>query len=184
LSLVLAGFMGTGKTTLGRMLAARLGCRFLDVDALIEASEGMSIPEIFRRRGEPYFRRREREIIAKLSRERHLVVAVGGGAMVDEVNLEHLRRIGPVVCLWARPEVIVKRLREDRSRPLLQGPNRLRRVHELLERRHEAYARADLHLDTSDLSPEEAVQRLLEMLPPESRRPPAGPADTLGGPAR
>lgn len=184
MNLVLAGFMGTGKSTLGRMLAARLGHRFVDVDDLIESAEGMSIAEIFRRHGEPYFRQREREAIARLVGAREVVVAVGGGALLDEVNLRNLRRIGTVVCLWARPEVILQRLRDDRSRPLLQGPDRLRRIRELLERRRPAYARADLHLDTSELSPEEALERLLALLREGSRRRPAGPAGNPGGPGR
>src|SRR5690606_27386423 len=105
-NIVLAGFMGAGKTTVGRLVAHRLGWPFVDADDEIVARAGMSIPEIFARYGEAHFRQIEREVCAELARREHTVIATGGGALVDETNLKTMLASGLVVCLRVSAEAV------------------------------------------------------------------------------
>jgi shikimate kinase len=168
--LILTGFMATGKSAVARAIARRLGWRLIDCDERIVARAGSSIPEIFRTHGEARFRTIERELIAEIAAERPrcphcgnplpAVVATGGGAILDAQNFAALSRCGIVVCLAARPEVIERRAGPlAASRPLLAaGSKALReRIAELIEARREAYARAAVTIDTSDISIEEAA---------------------------
>jgi shikimate kinase len=144
-SLVLVGFSCSGKTTLGRNMARRLRMRFVDSDRYIEEMTGRSIPEIFREDGEAAFRAVEREAIAQITGERRQVISTGGGAFVDPLNREALRNGNLVVHLQVRPETVVDRLRNSRSgrpRPLLESPDPLARVIQLMEERKEAYTAA------------------------------------------
>jgi shikimate kinase len=173
-SLVLTGFMATGKSAVARALARRLGWRQIDCDAEIVARAGKSIPEIFRTAGEAHFRVLEREVISALAddhcrcpqcgQRRPAVIATGGGAIVDLRNYAQLSRAGIVVCLTARPEVIVRRIGGSaKARPMLTegGKPVKQRIIELMEHRQAAYARAVLTIDTSDLTIEEVVERIL-----------------------
>ena len=164
MKIVLTGFMGTGKSVVGRRLAQRLALPFVDLDDAIEASADMRIPEIFASEGESGFRRKEREIIAGLANRDSCVVATGGGAVLDPENLRNLRNGATLVCLMAKPAVILHRLRDDAGRPLLQSPDRLTRICELLEQRASAYAQADLTIDTSATGVEEIVDRIIHHL--------------------
>jgi shikimate kinase len=166
MNIILTGFMGTGKTSVGKRLAKRLGWTFVDVDELIEARARMSIPRIFAERGEAVFRRLERRCIGRVIKQRNQVIATGGGAFVDPQSRARLRVSGPVMCLTARPAVILARLgRKLISRPMLAGgTNSLARIRALLAQRAKAYAQADLTIDTSDLSIEEVVERISEQL--------------------
>ena len=168
MNITLTGFMGTGKTAVGKRLAKRLGWRFIDVDQLIEANAKMPIARIFSERGEAVFRRLERRCIHRVLRGHHQVIATGGGAFVDPQNRARLRVSGPVICLTARPQSILARVgRRMETRPLLVGRvNPLSRIRTLLARRETVYAQADLTLDTSDLSIDEVVERLWERLGP------------------
>ncbi|MBI4598140.1 MAG: shikimate kinase [Candidatus Omnitrophica bacterium] len=168
MNITLTGFMGTGKTSVGKKLAKHLGWRFVDVDQLIESSANMSVPEIFEKRGEAVFRRMERRCISRAVRGRHQVIATGGGAFVDAETRAHLRVTGPVVCLTASPQVIVSRVgRKLSRRPMLSGhANPLARIKTLLAQRASAYAKADVAIDTSHLSAEETVQRICRELGP------------------
>jgi shikimate kinase len=162
MKVVLTGFMGTGKSVVGRRLAERLALPFVDLDDAIEAAASMAIPEIFASEGESGFRRRERELIAGLANRGSCVVATGGGALLDPENLRNLRTGGAMlVCLVAEPAVILQRLGGDVRRPLLQSPDRLARIRELLEQRAAAYAQADLSIDTSGADIEEIVDRIV-----------------------
>ena len=163
-TIVLAGFMGTGKSSVGRRLAARLGREFVDTDALIEQEAGTSITRIFADRGEAEFRVREKRAVAVAVGEDGRVVAVGGGAILDRENLAAMKAGGPVVCLTARPEIVLSRVAHDTGRPLLQGPQPLETIRGLMAERADAYARADVTIDTSDLTPDEVVERLLNAL--------------------
>jgi shikimate kinase len=161
--------MGTGKSVVGKRLARRLGWRFVDVDTLIEARARRSIARIIRERGEPVFRRLERRVISQVVRGHHQVIATGGGAVTDAGNRSRLRASGPLVCLRARPGVILQRVgrRAASARPLLAGPGSLLgRIRRLLARRAAAYAHADLMLDTSDRSVEEVVEQLWRQVSP------------------
>lgn len=151
-SIVLIGFMGSGKTVVGQEIARRLGRPFVDTDAMVEDAAGMRVAEIFARFGEARFRALERDAIASVSMSgtvRDAVVATGGGAMLDPENRRRLKAIGPIVWLDADVESIVARVGGDTSRPLLRGADVAARVRALLEERESAYATADHRVDTS-----------------------------------
>ena len=140
-NIVLTGFMGTGKSTVGRLVAERLGRRFVDTDALIESRHG-PIPRIFAEHGEAHFRQLERDVAAELAARSGLVVATGGRTMLDPVNEASLGTSGTVVCLAASVAQLVIRLRDEAEhRPLLQGDDPAGRVAALLAEREEAYGR-------------------------------------------
>jgi shikimate kinase len=163
--LVVTGFMGTGKSRVGRAAAERLGVRFVDSDREIVTHSGKSIAEIFALHGEPHFRALERTTIAALAADAEsAVIATGGGALADDDNFHALKRAGVIVCLAARPEVIAARLtRSGEARPKLMegGKLILERIVELLAERAAVYARADATLDTSDLTIDQAAERLV-----------------------
>ena len=163
-NIILTGFMGTGKSEVGKQLAALLGRKFIDTDKRIEQREGMSIAQLFALRGESYFREQEKQAIAHACREEGVIIATGGGAMVSEENAARLKASGMVICLTATPEVIVSRVQNDQTRPLLQSEDRLARVRALLATRALAYAKADAMIDTSDLTVSEVVRALLTIL--------------------
>jgi shikimate kinase len=167
-NVVLTGFMGSGKTAAGRALAASLDFGFVDTDDLVRRDAGRDIPAIFEQEGEAGFRRREREAIASLAGRTGLVIATGGGAVIDRENAAALRRLGPVVWLRASPETILARLGGAEARPLLAGapgPEAMRgRIGELLASRETAYAAADLAVDTDGIGPEETAQAILSAL--------------------
>src|SRR5947207_704151 len=120
-NLALIGFMGTGKTTVGRLCAAQLGYDFYDSDTVIEARAGCSIARFFAEHGEAAFRQREREVIAELAAMPGRVIAAGGGAALDPDNMGCLRATGLVVLLTASPEAILSRVGNAQTRPLLAG---------------------------------------------------------------
>ncbi len=168
-TVVITGFMGTGKTSAGRALAARLGVPFVDTDALIEESEGRSVSEIFADLGEESFRAAEKRAIDAALAESGAVVATGGGAVVDPDNLAKLQAAAPLVCLTATAEVIEARTRaQGATRPLLNEPNPRARIEALLAGRAEAYAKADLQIDTSDRGLDEIVDEIAEFLEAKS----------------
>lgn len=162
-NLVLTGFMGTGKTTIGRQLAARLDRRFLDMDDLIEQRAGMSIREIFAVQGENAFRQRERTLCRQLAHEQALVIATGGGTLVDTLNREILGENGVIICLDTDPVVLLERLKDDMTRPLLHAADPAARLAELLAARRDAYAALPHHIDTTHLSPEQVVEAILTL---------------------
>lgn len=137
--------MGAGKTTVGLQLAKRLHRRFADADHEIESRTGVRIPVIFEIEGESGFRRREAQVIEALSREHHLVLATGGGAVLDPANRACLRETGLVVYLHATPETLFERTHRDRNRPLLQVTDPLLKLRELFEQRDPLY-RETAHL--------------------------------------
>ena len=161
-NIVLTGFMGTGKTTVGRMLADRLNIPFLDMDAMIEAREGRSISDIFSVEGEPHFRAIERRLVTELSARRGLVIATGGGVVTDPDNVRAFEASGLLVCLDAAPETILARIAHETHRPLLAAPDRETRVRDLLAKRRAAYDAVAFHVDTDALTPAQVVDRILE----------------------
>src|SRR5262249_8965032 len=143
----LTGFMGTGKTSVGKRVAERLGWQFVDTDVIIEKREGRSVAEIFASDGEGYFRARERAAVTEAPPLRNAAIATGGGAIVDEENFTVLRDAGVLICLVATPEAILARTR-GAQRPLLESDDRAARIRELLAVRANAYARAPHSIDT------------------------------------
>jgi shikimate kinase len=160
-NIVLTGFMGTGKSEVGKRLAARLEWTFIDTDMLIERELGTSIAELFTQKGEAYFRAHERRIIAQTCQQQDCVIATGGGAIVDLVNAELLKKSGLVVCLTAPSEVIYNRVKGNANRPLLQGDKPLAKIRTLIADRAQAYARADVMVETSQRSLDDVVHAVL-----------------------
>ena len=168
-NIILTGFMGTGKSVVGKRLARHLKRRFIDTDTLIEQEAGVSIAQIFATEGEPAFRKRERQAITRICQEENIVMATGGGAVMDAGNARMLKESGLVICLTARPEVILQRLHSNTtSRPLLQGPKPLEKIQNLMADRADAYAKADLSIDTSCLGPDAVVEAALVALSEKS----------------
>lgn len=166
-NIILIGFMGTGKTSTGRALAQRLGFSFLDLDQKIEEAAGMTIPEMFERYGEAYFRAREREMAARVAKRRNTVVSTGGGTVKSRENMEALRAGGVVVCLQADVDTILQRTMAQGQRPVLDGRDegdRRRAIEQLLQERAPLYAEADYAVDTSELSPLQVVDDIVRFL--------------------
>lgn len=163
-NLVLIGFMGSGKTTVGVRLSYRLRMTVEDTDKLIERKEGCSVGEIFAGKGEAYFRDRETALLRELLETRQRgIFSAGGGMPVRPQNRELLKRLGRVVYLRVRPETVYERLKEDNTRPLLQCADPLGRIRELMEARREAYEScADRILDVDDRSVEEVMGEIEE----------------------
>ena len=159
---MLAGFMGTGKSAVGRRLAARRGLPFIDLDAWIEERAGMSVAEIFARDGEVRFRALEKEAVREVCRGSDAVIAAGGGTVLDDDNRVAFEKAGLLLCLVARPDAIAKRVGDSvETRPLLRGhPDLIARIRDLLAQRAPAYQRIARKIDTSDLSPDQVVERI------------------------
>ena len=154
--------MAVGKSAVGRTLARKLGRRFVDLDKIIEKSEGMQINDIFRRKGESYFRLAEKQALAEVLFQGEQVIATGGGVVIDEENLRLLREKSFLVCLTAAPEVLLRRAEKSRRRPLLEGGDRAQRIQQLLAQREKNYAQAHVAVDTSDLTVEQVVEKIIE----------------------
>jgi shikimate kinase len=162
-NLVLIGFMGTGKSTVGRQCAARRGLRLYDSDHEIERRAGCSIAQFFASRGEAAFRQLEREVIADLARPRGVVISTGGGVPLDPGNVACLRAGGMVILLKAMPETILRRIGNAQSRPLLaQAADPRARIAELLAERDSAYrSAAHCCVDTTGRTTAEVVSSIL-----------------------
>ena len=165
-NVILTGFMGTGKTSLGKMLATRLGRPFVDIDKKIEDDAQLSIPKIFERYGEPYFRELERAAVKELSERRGLVIATGGGTVKDEENIRLLKSSGVMICLTTEPEEIFNRTMRRGERPVLDGGGneRLETIKRLLAERKPFYDRADYEVDTTTWSPIQIIDAICRYL--------------------
>lgn len=168
-AVILAGFMGTGKSAAGRRLARRLGLTHLETDDLIEAGTRKTIPEIFAQEGEPAFRDYESAAVREAAERRGVVISTGGGALGRAENLERLRAAGPIFCLTASPETIYARTRQSGYRPLLSGPDPRGEIERLLAARSAVYAQADYTMPTDAGSVEDTVESLLALLREDSR---------------
>ena len=161
-NIALTGFMAVGKSAVGRTLARKLGRRFVDLDKIIEKSEGMKVKDIFSRKGESYFRRAEKQALAEVLFQQEQVIATGGGVVIDEENLRLLQEKSFLVCLTAAPAVLLRRAGKSRQRPLLEGGDRVQRIEELLAQRKKNYAQAHVAVDTSNLTVEQVVEKIIE----------------------
>lgn len=160
-SIILVGFMGSGKSTVGKQVARILGRRFIDVDEQIEMREGCSIPEIFSRRGEAAFRELEREIIRFYSGQTDLVIACGGGAVKDPRNVQRFCTGCVVYCLTASVETILDRVGRCTHRPLLAGPDREERLRTLLAERKALYDQFENQIATDHRTPEAVAEEIV-----------------------
>lgn len=163
-SIVLVGMMGAGKSTIGRRLSARLGMRFLDADAEIEAAAGMSIPDIFESRGEPDFRDGEARVIARLLDSGPAVLATGGGAFMRQETRDRIRDKAVSIWLKAEAEIIMRRVKRRSDRPLLQTADPESTVERLISEREPVYQQADLTIWSRDVPHEKIVDECIEAL--------------------
>lgn len=170
-NLVLAGFMGCGKSSVGRLAAEQLRFRFVDTDALIEARVHKTIPEIFAQEGEPAFRELERQVVAELDGDEKMVISTGGGLIIDPVNLASLKEHGLVVCLWASPETLFERVCRTSHRPLLQDPDPLAKIRRLLAEREPFYRQADVLVGSDHRSIGEVAAQVLQEFHLALRKP-------------
>ena len=169
-NIFLVGMMGAGKTTVGRLLARHLGKTFHDCDHEIEARTGVRVAVIFEIEGEPGFRKREAEELRRLAALEDVILATGGGAVLDPGNRALLKAHGHVVYLHAQPKDLWQRTRHDKSRPLLHTPDPRARLEELYRARDSLYREvADLVVDTGRQSVNVLVNQLLEQLGPQCR---------------
>jgi shikimate kinase len=166
-NIVLVGFMGSGKSSIGRSIAKRLGYRFLDSDQVVIERARRPIAQIFAEEGEDKFRDLETSALASLREVEHCVIATGGGAVLRESNRRLLRELGFVACLKASEEVIFRRVSRTNKRPLLRTENPRETLHKLLTERQAAYEEtAQFTLDTTNLTQPEAAETIME----EARR--------------
>lgn len=163
---ILIGYMGCGKSTIGKKLSAILNLKFFDTDAWIEGRQGMTISEIFATKGELFFRDLETEVLQELLEKKEtMVISVGGGLPVREENRRLLQQLGQVIYLKAMPETIYNRVKGDTSRPLLQTENPMEKIREMLGQREEKYqaaANRTLIVDGKDIS--EIVNEVLDVM--------------------
>ena len=163
MNIFLVGMMGTGKSSVGKLLARELLIDFIDTDNEIESKTGMSIEKIFEERGESYFRMLEKELVQKiLLRNKVAVVSSGGGLCIQPGMMKLLKKQGWVVCLWASPECIFARIQNDSTRPLLRVPNPLAEIKEIIQSRKNKYRDADYIIETDNHSPNEISSQIKE----------------------
>ncbi len=170
LNLVLVGFMGSGKSTVGRGAAAELQTRFVDMDRVIEEREGLTISEIFSLFGEPSFRQIEAEVAEELSREKGLVIATGGGVVLRPSNLEHLARQGILIHLRVNLEGALARTRSHSHRPLLRGEDAEQRARRIFAERQPLYESIPHHVDTTNHPTSEVVAEVVRLYRQEVAR--------------
>jgi shikimate kinase len=163
-NLALIGFMGTGKSSVGRLVADMLRFTFLDTDHVIEARAGKSITDIFAQEGEPAFRKLECGLVQELTRREKTVIATGGGLPVNPANLESLKTHALVVCLWASPETIFERVRRQTHRPLLNNPDPQGKIRSLLASREPFYRQADVLVNTEMRSIKDVAHQVINQL--------------------
>jgi shikimate kinase len=163
-SIALIGFMGTGKTVVGKMLADKIGKAFIELDAEIEKTTGKTIADIFREDGEGHFRQLETEAVGRYSGQKNVVIACGGGIVLSSINIFRLKQECVIVCLSAALPDILKRVAGEK-RPLLNVPDREKQVTELLESRRPLYEQAaDITIDTSGSDAPTVVSKILKAL--------------------
>ena len=165
-NIILIGYMGSGKSTVGRKAAKALGFEFLDTDALIEETEGMTISSLFEAKGEAYFREKETDIIlGLLEKLPGKIIATGGGLPMKEENRALLKQLGTVIYLKAEPDTLVQRLSGDKSRPLLQSGDLRQKIESMLEIRNPVYEQvADVIFQTDTMSFYEIICKIEKLI--------------------
>jgi len=159
-NIVLVGFMGTGKTVIAKALSKKLNLKYVSTDDLIEKKENASIPDIFAKKGEKYFRKVEKDTVKEVSSTEGVVIDAGGGVIIDPENVESLKKKSILICLWADPEVILERTKRYTHRPLLNVDDPVAKINELLAFRKPFYERADYHINTSSMSIEGVIKEI------------------------
>ncbi|MDI6751274.1 MAG: shikimate kinase [bacterium] len=163
-NIVLIGFMGSGKTSVGKALSMKLNLPYVDSDGVIEAEEKRPISQIFEEDGESYFRDKEIEVIESLSERRGWIISTGGGVVLNPENIFNLKRNGLIFYLKTTPSVIYNRIKDDSTRPLVNVSNPLERIENLLRRRTWLYEEsADYVVDTSSLTIDEVRDKIIKI---------------------
>ena len=163
-NIILTGFMGTGKTSVGKRLAKELNLKFIDTDDLIEKEAGICINEIFAKYGEAYFRRLESKVIDEVSSDKNLIIATGGGAVINPTNLLALKKNGILICLTASIDVILSRIGSGDERPLISEGDKKETISNLLKAREPFYKKADFIVDTTTKTVGEVVKEIKEKI--------------------
>ena len=163
-NIVLVGFMGTGKSAVGRVIAQKLEFHFIDTDDVIEQTSKAKISDIFAEHGEDYFRNLESQAVKSVALMKNQVVATGGGVVLRSSNIDLLRTGGPIFCLNATPKAIWDRVRSSRSRPLLRGPEPLKKIETLLDKRAPYYALADHQIETTGVSVDRVADEIISYI--------------------
>jgi shikimate kinase len=164
MNIYLVGFMGTGKSSVGRELARSRKLNFVDLDELIELQQQRRITDIFAQDGEAYFRKLEKKALRQVATQDKFVVACGGGIVLDAANIKLMKKTGVVICLSALPQVILKRTSGSRHRPILNVAKPRQRIELLLKMRAPYYRQADQTVDTSGLSVKQVAAKIVRML--------------------
>ncbi|HAZ10270.1 MAG: hypothetical protein A2047_03215 [Omnitrophica bacterium GWA2_41_15] len=163
-NIILVGFMGTGKSVVGKKLATKLNRDFMELDDMIELREKMPIKDIFEKKGELYFRLVEKEVVKEAARRKDIVISAGGGAIIDVENFKNLKNSGTIICLKASPETILKRTIGLKTRPLLNVQDPKKKIEELLKKREPYYNKADFSINTDNLSIGSIVLKIMSLL--------------------
>ncbi|MGM9991275.1 MAG: shikimate kinase [Candidatus Bruticola sp.] len=164
-NIYLVGFMGTGKSTIGRELARVMGRKFIDIDQELEKRHGGSIPSLFKEHGEKWFRDKEEELCLELAKSTNRVVATGGGSLLNPVNFAAFQNSGLLICLYTQRDCLIERLGRSERRPLLQNTDNLgERVDQLMQERRYLYERIKIRIDTTNYTPLETAKRIAELL--------------------
>ncbi|MDD2400726.1 MAG: shikimate kinase [Clostridia bacterium] len=163
-NIILIGFMGTGKTAVGKRLATLLNKDFYDSDQEVEAVTSMTISKLFNKYGEVRFRSEENLAIKRLVKKENCILATGGGFILDKKTIKLLAEKGIVICLSARPDVIFERVKRRNNRPLLSKGNLYQTILDLMEEREELYNYADYCIDTSDMDFQEIIDKIISIL--------------------
>jgi shikimate kinase len=162
-NIVLTGFMGAGKSSVGRALSEKTGMPVIDTDDEIEKRAEMAISDIFEKHGEPHFRDLEKDEVARVSDMEGHIIITGGGVVLKKENMDNLRKNGVIFYLHASPEAIYERIKDETHRPLLQVEDPLGKIKELLEYRAPFYADNDFTIDTSGLTVDEVAEEVLRL---------------------
>ncbi len=174
-NIALIGFMAVGKSAIGRTLARRLRRRFVDLDRVIEKAEGSKVREIFERKGEAYFRQLEKQALTTVLEANNQVIATGGGVILDDANIQILRDKALLIGLSAELDVLLARAGDASKRPLLQGSDRREKIEALLRQRGSRYAQAHVTIDTSNLTVDQVVKKIIGMLEVRKKPPDGNP---------
>ena len=170
-NIVLVGFMGTGKTSIGRRISSQLRMRYVDTDEIVERDSRRRISDIFAEDGESAFRELESDAVRKVSKLQNHVISTGGGVVLKEVNMTELKRNGIVFCLTATPEEIYKRVGHQSHRPLLQTPDPLAKIQSMLAERRPYYAKSDHMISTTGRSFGEIITHIKRTFRKSTRNP-------------
>lgn len=161
----LIGFMGSGKSTVASCLSKNYGMEIIEMDEVLVEREGMSIPDIFAKKGESYFREAETNLLIEIQSEQNKVVSCGGGVVLREKNVQEMKKSGQIVLLNAKPETILERVKDDDNRPLLEGKKNTEFISDMMEERRPKYeGAADFVIQTDGKTADEICKEIFEKI--------------------